>query len=537
MGLLVGLLVLVSALFRLPGLNVVPPELFGDEIDVGYQAYSLLKTGQDIYRHPMPIYLQSLAEWRLPLIVYQAVPSVAIFGLSEYGVRLPEAIFGALAPAILFLLVYELSRSKAVSFLGAAALAFMPWHIIYSRMAAFGVVTMADFIMLGVLLILKRRVLLSAIFFALAIYAYGTALIAVPILLVFLIVYLKNRSILMTTIATLVFVLPLVFAITFNAGSSRYGVVGLLADSSLVDSINYFRTQTNGSYESVFHNKPESAIRLFTNNYLRAFSTDLLFVRGDPVARHSLQVVGQLLSFSTPFLLIGLYRLVAKRKWLWVVWLGIAPIPAALTFDGAFHATRLFLMTIPLAVAFGEGIVASYSVPRAKWLATVVLIAVIGQFTWVSEYYVVHYPIESWRWWPTGYRQVLTDLGKVAGDYQHIFINNTYEPALMRFLFYTKYSPEQFHRSFTLDQPIAQIVPGYDGFSLDNKYFFGQFTPEQKASNYFDSFAAANLYLLSQRDDVSGDWDWRKSPPDKVKVLSTGTNLNDQPVLYLVTGK
>ena len=39
---------LLGAFFRLYKLDKFPPALFGDEVDVGYQAYSILKTGKDL---------------------------------------------------------------------------------------------------------------------------------------------------------------------------------------------------------------------------------------------------------------------------------------------------------------------------------------------------------------------------------------------------------------------------------------------------------------------------------------------------------
>ena len=39
-------ILIVASVLRLWGLNKVPVSLFGDEVDVGYQAYSILKTGK-----------------------------------------------------------------------------------------------------------------------------------------------------------------------------------------------------------------------------------------------------------------------------------------------------------------------------------------------------------------------------------------------------------------------------------------------------------------------------------------------------------
>jgi len=65
--------------------------LFGDEVDVGYHAYSLLQTGKDYMGQLLPSYIQSLAEWRAPLLMYASIPSILIFGLTEWGVRVTPA--------------------------------------------------------------------------------------------------------------------------------------------------------------------------------------------------------------------------------------------------------------------------------------------------------------------------------------------------------------------------------------------------------------------------------------------------------------
>src|SRR3989344_2897391 len=98
MGLILTFILIFSTVLRLGFVTTSPPELFGDEVDVGYQAYSLYKTGRDLYRQPLPTYIHSLSEWRAPLLMYATVPSVAFLGLNEWDVRVPQAIFGSLAP-------------------------------------------------------------------------------------------------------------------------------------------------------------------------------------------------------------------------------------------------------------------------------------------------------------------------------------------------------------------------------------------------------------------------------------------------------
>lgn len=537
MGLLIGILLLVSAFFRFPGLGSYPPELFGDELDVGYQAISLFRTGRDIYRRPLPIYLHSLSEWRQGLIVYQLVPTIALFGNTPVAVRLPEAVFGFLTPLILFLTVYQIARSKSLAFLSSLSMAVMPWHIMYSRMAAFGVTTLLDFLLLGLLLYSKKNYPLAFLFFALSLYTYSTAIIFLPLFFLALLFLQSPKPKLYHYAYFLLLILPILFSIIMGPGKERFNVLSFDRQSQFIDQIQSLRIQFPVFIGKAFNNRPLATLNLFSQNYLRSFSTDFLFVRGDPVVRSSLQVIGQLLPLSAPFLLLGLLNLIKRRQWLWLVWLGLSPIPSALTFDGAFHASRLFLMVPPISVAIGYGLfgfISWFSRFFRLMVSTGLLVLFSVHLFGIAMYYVYVYPKSSWRWWPTGYSQVMADLKKLSPDYSRVFINNTYEPSLIRFLFWTNYSPADFHNNFTLDQSVDNIVEGFNGFSLGNKYYFGDFN---KNVEFADSLSAGSLYLISQRDNVPGDWDWSQSPPATVKVLSKVTDPYGQPLFYLITGK
>jgi hypothetical protein len=213
----------------------------------------------------------------------------------------------------------------------------------------------------------------------------------------------------------------------------------------------------------------------------------------------------------------------------------MSPLPSIVTNDGGYHATRLFLMLPPLVLAIAAGILSFINMFKTQLLKssvnTLVLCVISINFIWVGHYYFKHYVPDSWRWWHVGFKNAMLDVAKIQGDYSRVFINNSYEPSLIRYLFYTSYSPSKFQRLFTIDQPQKEIVPGYDGFTIDGKVFFGTFSSSQKI------LFPGSLYVVSQRDDVGGDWDWRTSPPSEVKVLSTSTNSFNQPILYLITKK
>ena len=66
-----------------------PPSLDWDEASLGYNAYSLFKTGADEYGNKWPLAIRSFGDYKPPLYTYLTIPSVAIFGLNEFAIRFP----------------------------------------------------------------------------------------------------------------------------------------------------------------------------------------------------------------------------------------------------------------------------------------------------------------------------------------------------------------------------------------------------------------------------------------------------------------
>src|SRR6266540_1359191 len=98
-GFLLGLLgvVLLGAALRVPGLADFPPGLLQDEAQIGYDAYSVLRTGRDHHGDRLPINFRSFNDYLPGLYFYLAMPTIALFGLEPVAVRLPAAILGLIA--------------------------------------------------------------------------------------------------------------------------------------------------------------------------------------------------------------------------------------------------------------------------------------------------------------------------------------------------------------------------------------------------------------------------------------------------------
>jgi len=81
---------------------------------------------------------------------------------------------------------------------------------------------------------------------------------------------------------------------------------------------------------------------LIAGNYLSHFSPAFLFWRGDAELRHSIPGFGELHLLEAPFFVAGVALMLWRRRpvdWFLLLWLLIAPLPAALTRE-APHALR-----------------------------------------------------------------------------------------------------------------------------------------------------------------------------------------------------
>jgi 4-amino-4-deoxy-L-arabinose transferase-like glycosyltransferase len=133
---LLFIIISLGLVFRIVRIADVPPGINRDEAAIGYTAYSLLKTGRDEHGHRWPISLKSFGDWKLPLYVYSTIPSIAVFGVTEFAVRFPSVITGLLTVLISYLIGCELFKRKEIGLVTSALMAISPWHIFFSRVAS-----------------------------------------------------------------------------------------------------------------------------------------------------------------------------------------------------------------------------------------------------------------------------------------------------------------------------------------------------------------------------------------------------------------
>lgn len=465
------LVVVFAFFFRFFKVTEIPPSLNWDEVSIGYNAYSVLKTGRDEWGVFLPIHFQAFGEFKLPVQIYASIPAIAIFGLNDFGVRITPVIYGTLSVLFLFFLGRKIFKSNFIGLISALLLAISPWHIQLTR-ASFESAFAVLWIILGVWFFIKgleekKWLVISMIPFALSIYTYNSARAFTPLLLLAIgIIYcraiLKNPKLFIVSGAIFALLMvPLVPSLLSSERSARFKLVSVTDDSGLVPRINQNRGLSTlpQPLPRLVHNKVTYISMYTVKNYLSHFTPDFLFISGAPHKQHHVQNMGQLYMFQAPFLLLGLYFLFKKRlehHFLLLSSVLLAFIPVSITNDSIPHALRT-LIAVPfyqLLTAFG-----GYQV--YKWLkatrANVGILAVLALMLivtfemsrYINNYYNI-YPNLYSRDWQYGNKQVVDYIRDNQNKYdQIVFTRHFGEPHIFT-LFYLNYDPAKYQTNPSL---------------------------------------------------------------------------------------
>lgn len=527
------IVLLIAAFLRLFQLDKL--SLFGDELDVGYQAYSLMKTGKDYSGNFLPIQPRSLAEWRTPIFIYSTIPTVAIFGISTLGVRLLPVLFGVLNIYLIFILFKKLNKNNLEVFnikleiIAAFLMSINPWHIQYSR-AAFEVTQMLMFLLLGIIFLLNslekngKGLWLSMFFFMLMPWTYNTPKLFVPLFLVSLFsIYFKKiinfdkSNLIKTILVGVILGLPLLFNIFSGQGSARFSNISLFNDPNLENVISEQR-EFDKNNSRIFHNKLTYFTSKFVNNYLSAFSPEFLFLEGDSNLRHSINSYGQFYAIEAVSLVLGLIYFFGvyqetKYKYLLASWLMLAPIPSAITLDGANHATRLILILPALVILNAFGV---YALSKLFKKSLLYLITLFVSFVYFQHAFYVHNPKESGEWWHAGWKESIEYIKENQNSYDKIIVSTKKEPPWIFYAAYSELEPKKF-QSFSPEE----------SNHIDNIYFYS--LPTESVYEY-EKFLDKNTLYLATAKEVN-------VVPENLTLLKQVNYPNDLPAYYIFTGK
>ena len=498
------LIIALAFFLRVYKVTLIPPSLNWDEVSIAYNAYSILKTGRDEWGQFLPLHFKSYGEYKLPAQVYASIPAIAVFGLNKFGVRLTSVVYGTLTVFILYFLVQEMFRKRAVSLISAFLLAVSPWHIQLTRasfessFALFWVIMAIWFLVKG--LRKPKWLIFSALAFAVSIYTYNSARVFTPLfLLAIAIIFRKyfwkvKKWFLLSALVFACLMVPLVPFVLSGEASARYKLVSITDEKGLVPRINERRGASALPWilPRLVHNKATYLSFYFAKNYLAHFTPNFLFIKGAGHRQHHVQGVGEIYWFQAPFILLGLYFLAKKKDSslkILLPWLFLVFVPVAMTNDSIPNALRTVIAAPVYQIFTALGIYALFKILKNRKLFYALMgigaiLFLINSSIFLKNLFV-YYPVRYSRDWQYGNKQVVEYIKENQDKYDLVTFTRHYGEPHMFTLFYLKYDPAKFQYSPNLDR-----FETYDWVRVlrFDKYYFPDLGDE--GTRYQDVIAA-----------------------------------------------
>lgn len=425
------IILILAILVRFIGLTVLPSALNRDEAAIGYNAYSILKTGKDEHGASWPLAFKSIGDYKMPLYIYATILPVKIFGLNEFSIRFLSALAGVISVAA----IYFISKNLIAAFL----IALNPWAVFYSRVAFEANLALALFLV-GLALIMNKK-FWGLIFWLLACLAYSSALIFIPLFLIPVAIKYKPKFI---WLAGFIILYSFIFLSLWQVSSQKQNIT-VFSDPYLIDTYNRERTikyQQNPLTAKLFFNKYIYFGKIVFKNYLNTFSPQFLVLKGDNHPWHQIPGVGNFYFIEIILAVIGLLKL-KKNKLLFFGWLLLAPLASAITID-APHSTRaLFLLPVIL-------ILASIGLPKIKKLLPLITAIYLINITYAGYQYLKVYPSVAAKSLPVGLKEeILT----AALSNKPIILTGIHDSTYLYPLIYLKIDPALFQQTALWTSP------------------------------------------------------------------------------------
>ncbi|MBI5151227.1 MAG: hypothetical protein HZA34_01505 [Candidatus Pacebacteria bacterium] len=384
----------LALLVRLPLFGSIPAGLNRDEAALGYNAYSIFKTGKDEYEKAFPLSITSFGDQKLPGYVYTLIPFIALFGLETWVIRIPSFIagiaiiflLGMIAKHMSYLFFKQKTHQHIFVWCSMFIVAISPWANHFSRVAYEAHLALAFF--LGGLLIylrartsrgFKNTVWWTALFWSATLLTYHSYHILIPLMVLGLFVldtatvFATRKKILLacSLIVSLVLTVMMIGGIWSGNTKKSQGISPFHTDS-VWRSVFTYRSATRdlGVLQKVLFNPPAEMATRFLTNYATTLSGGFFFVRGGENPDHNPGGIPNLHLFALPFILIGVAslwekRTVSEHKILFMWIFGALAIPAFTIHPE--HTVRLSPLFPTLDLLTGLGVTLCFTWMRTKF--------------------------------------------------------------------------------------------------------------------------------------------------------------------------
>lgn len=489
-------IILVAIFLRFYQIGSIPAGLTNDEVNIGYDAYSILMTGRDQWGELYPILsFKGFGDFRPSLYTYLVLVNIPIFDLSSIAVRFPSAVFGVVLVFVMYLFLSKFF-SKTVGIAGSLLLAITPWAIGISRIGLESNIAPV-FLLCGILFIVhytknKFLIYISFILFSLTLYTYSAYALLMPLVIIAIIIFyyrltLNNLKNLIIGLL-LFFILCLPLFISQDSGAKvRFSQINFMQNINSIGIINKLNDQ-QGECRKIYplmvckltFNKITVFGTTLVKNYVSHFSFNFLYLNGTETQLSMLPQRGLLYVFELFLFVSGIIWIIRKKNkagFFIITLLLVSAIPDSITSDGNYSRAFVMLPFLISIEALGFlGIytyLQRYKIKFIKYAYLFFSISILIYSTIIFFInYTTYFKVFNSRFSSYGYEELMQYIHSNKANYSQIYLsrhlNDTKQ--YIYYLFYTSYDPVRYQNKKNVKVSVDQ-----DGWikveNIDNIYF------------------------------------------------------------------
>ncbi len=470
----------LALILRIYKLETFPYGFHVDEAKVAWNAASILQTGRDDKNEVLALYYDSFGDYRPSGIFYFTVPFIAIFGNSEFAVRFPVALAGALTVVPIYLLVELLNKkdkSIKIKFgcLAAFLLAISPWHIEMSRATNEVVIStfFALFALFFFISLIKSKKLTygfpAIIFLSISYLFYHSIRFLGPIFFITIFCFyfreIKTRSVKIIGILCVIFSIILTILFSLNQNSlARLDQTSIFTNVDTLYEIKRIGNENANKnlLTKIFDNKIVIYSKTFISEYGKYFSEGFLTGTAGHPYRFATPGVGLITYIELLLIVIGVIQVLRGNKnMLPILLLILAPLPAALTSEDSPNLSRAFFMLpfLTCLAAYGLGWILSLKSIFKKQIVIGVFGLLILNFSYFVYMYFNHslnhmpyirnYIGDSPTYRNVGTKELALKLDSLKTKYDKIIITSFPDSPYPWYAFFTSKSPVDFNKTYS----------------------------------------------------------------------------------------
>lgn len=457
-----------------------PVGMAHDEVQYAVNGLSYKFMGEDVSGYGLP-----LSVFRTETIGrVSIVPTLAIYFLSyvveinELNLRIFYSIIGVASGLVLYKIT-ELLVNKKAAVCVLIVFFLNPWTFDLFRWigdTAFALM----FYLLGIYFFLgksKHKYRSSILFFILGYFSYYAARVVFLPLIVILFTYkyilekqntLSIKKFLLVGVALFITFLLLEFTLPGSPASGRSGDLVIFNKQYLADHTNQDRREAISTpINNLLLNKYSTAVKNILRSYIAAYSSDMLFIRGDNRATYTFSDHGLFYYIDIFLISSGTIYLVFKKKKTMVLLVAIiliSPLPTALNIVETSVFNRSFMMLPIICLISGLGLYSLANIKNKKVIFVIIPVYFLSVVNFL-HFYFFRFPILQQE---NHYlsEKLLSNYIDRNKDKQVVVYNGEHRSMAMNYTFFSITNSKE-----NIKQMASQYMYEDRAFKINNAYF------------------------------------------------------------------